>query len=45
MTTRPTTFPVEKARPAVGVVVADAPMVAVVVVDGVPEGVPVGVCV
>ena len=45
MTTRPTTLPAEKARPAVGVVVADAPIVAVVVVDGVPEGVPVGVCV
>jgi hypothetical protein len=29
----------------VGVVVADAPTVAVVVVDGVPDGVPVGVCV
>jgi hypothetical protein len=38
-------LPEEKARPAVGVDVADAPTVAVDVVVAVPEGVPVGVCV
>jgi hypothetical protein len=36
-------LPAEKARPAVGVDVADSPTVAVEVVVAVPEGVPVDV--